>query len=85
MSKNRLQQSVDKANLMFGKDDCGHIAEIGYNDGEAYINVIGDWKHDHDFCDFVMSICGFEKISERVTKEDGSYWYESIHNYQLKS
>ena len=41
----------------------------------------GDWKHEHGRTDFLMKEAGFEKYSEKVTEEDGSDCYSSIHQY----
>lgn len=41
----------------------------------------GDWKHSHGFLDYLMKQLGFTLFKERVTEEDGSDTYSSIHYY----
>jgi len=41
----------------------------------------GDWKHDHARVDYILGECGFTKMTEHVTEEDGSDCYSSIHYY----
>ena len=41
----------------------------------------GDWKHEHWRADYLVSTIGGAKISEKVTEEDGSDCYSSIHYY----
>jgi len=45
----------------------------------------GDWKHDHIYLNHIMQEQGYTLIGERVTKEDGSDCYSSVHSfYKLK-
>ena len=50
--------------------------------------IRGDWKHDHLYSDCLVRDyltarnIPFYKM-ERVTEEDGSDWYRSIHIYLL--
>lgn len=46
--------------------------------------VWGDWKHEHGALTQFMNLNGFRQIDERVTEEDGSDCYSSVHTYQLK-
>ena len=41
----------------------------------------GDWKHDHDRLDYVLKECGYVKMGESLTEEDGSDVYSSIHYF----
>lgn len=41
----------------------------------------GDWKHEHGYCDYLMSEIGYTKSGEDVTETDGSDCYSSIHYY----
>ena len=42
----------------------------------------GDWKHDHGRCDYLLhKNLGLFKTKEKVTEEDGSDCYSSIHYY----
>lgn len=42
----------------------------------------GDWKHEHDYCDFLMRGLGYEKTDEQITEETGEDYYSSIHFYE---
>ena len=44
----------------------------------------GDWKHDHGYCDYLMSEIGYVKINEATTEENGSDCYSAIHRYAYK-
>lgn len=48
-----------------------------------YVEVKGDWKHDHLRCKFVMKEHGFEYLNEDVTEEDGSDFYTAVHYYSI--
>lgn len=41
----------------------------------------GDWKHSHRACDMLLTEAGFEKVGEKLTEENGSDCYSSIHYY----
>ena len=41
----------------------------------------GDWKHDHLRADWIASNAGFSKIGEKLTEDDGSDCFSSIHYY----
>lgn len=64
-------------------------AEVGSDkvNGQKVVVVSiewGDWKHDHRYCDYLMSNIGFERLHEEVTEEDGSDCYSSDHFYAKK-
>lgn len=42
----------------------------------------GDWKHDHLYCNHLMSRLGYELLREVVTEQDGSDNYSSQHIYR---
>lgn len=44
----------------------------------------GDWRHDHEYCDYLMKQRGWELDSESVSDEDGSDCYSSTHTYKRK-
>jgi len=49
----------------------------------VYVEIeYGDWKHDHLRCDYLMKTMGYSLIEEKVTKQDGSDCYGSIHIYE---
>ena len=41
----------------------------------------GDWKHDHRWCNDLMSYIGYECREEVVTEEDGSDCYSATHYF----
>lgn len=41
----------------------------------------GDWKHEHGFCDILMSYIDYRIINEVLTEENGSDCYSAIHFY----
>lgn len=49
------------------------------------ISVIwGDWKHSHQWLDYLMEQIGYFLIENRVTESDGSDCYSSIHTYMRR-
>ena len=85
MSDSRLQKAIDKANNAFKNNQCSFSAELSLPSNIVYIDIEwGDWKHEHGYADYIMSINGFDKITEKLTEEDGSDCYSSIHYYKLK-
>ena len=54
------------------------------SNGEESIRVEiewGDWKHDHIWCDNLMSYIGYTCGDSVVTDENGSDCYSAIHYY----
>ena len=45
----------------------------------------GDWKHDHIYCTYLMGKKGYKEIDEKLTEENGSDCYSSIHTYIPKN
>ena len=41
----------------------------------------GDWKHDHGFADYLMTLVGYRCVGHEVTEDDGSDCYSAIHTY----
>lgn len=57
--------------------------EWGIYDNSVVIEVEwGDWKHGHLRLDYLMNNRGYKLVEERMTEEDGSDCYSSIHYYQ---
>ena len=55
-----------------------------YKDSEECVVVQidwGDWKHDHRWCNDLMSYIGYECRDEVVTEEDGSDCYSATHYF----
>ena len=71
------------------KELYGILFEKGlhYDIFEVCSNVIGievswgDWKHDHAYLDYIMGELGYRKIEDKITEQDGSDCYSSIHIY----
>lgn len=82
----KFQEAIDKVNKAFSKNQSSYSAEIiDTNSKLVQIDIEGgDWKHDHGFADYTMSINGFKKVTEQTTSEDGSDWYGAIHYYIFK-
>ena len=47
------------------------------------VEINGDWKHEHGWCDVLMGYLGYKKVNEEVIEENGSDRYSSIHRYVL--
>lgn len=52
------------------------------SDGTVEISIEwGDWKHDHGYCDSLMSYIGYDCDDVQETEENGSDCYSAIHYY----
>lgn len=82
--QNKVQEEVDKVNKEFKSERCRMIAEISdLNTMEIAITIEwGDWKHEHQYADYIMAKHGFTLIKEDVTEENGDDSYSSIHYYK---
>lgn len=79
----KFQAAIDKANNAF-KNNSFSVEIASMTAKLVKIEIEGgDWKHDHGFADYTMSINGFNKISEKITSTDDSDWYGSIHYYEF--
>ncbi len=58
--------------------------ETWEENGEISIDIEGDWKHDHLFCDHLMGSIGYVKVSEDVQESDEDF-YESCHIYRKEN
>ena len=77
----KFQDAIDKVNKKF-KNNSFTAEILDVNKKIVQINIDGgDWKHDHGFADYTMSVNGFKKVHEQITSEDGSDWYGSVHFY----
>ena len=78
-SKNEKME--EKLKKIFKDNDMSYDYECEGN--IVYVIVDwGDWKHDHGFLNYVMRNNGFELVAEKVTEEDGSDYYSSIHGFR---
>lgn len=71
----------DAIQSILRKNDAWYGVYIDKNAVAVEINW-GDWKHDHLWCDYILSENGCIKIDEQLTEEDGSDCYSSIHYYR---
>lgn len=44
-----------------------------------YIRIDGDWKHDHQYCTYLMKEYGYSTLGEKDIEDNGDDWYESTH------
>lgn len=66
--------------LLREKNIFGELEEIS----DKYITLQidwGDWKHDHNYADYIMSEFGYYLIGKKITEEDGSDCYSALHYY----
>lgn len=58
-----------------------HEEVCAYN-GSVEVDIVwGDWKHDHGYCDSLMSYIGYNCDDVQETEENGSDCYSAIHYY----
>lgn len=63
-------------------NDNGVDGEVLSSDNEVYVYISwGDWKHDHAWCQELMSYLGYKRVSFDVTDEDGSDCFSAEHTY----
>ena len=80
-SKARLESAITQAQDKFRAHNCYY--EIYILGGCIEVDIRwGDWKHDHGFVDYIMSGLGLSKLDERITEEDQSDCYSSVHIYR---
>ena len=64
-------------------DDHNLWGEVSVQDGTVYVEIHwGDWKHDHWYCQDLMSELGYVLVDKEVTEEDGSDTFSAIHTYE---
>lgn len=64
-------------------DDHNLWGEVSVQDGTVYVEIHwGDWKHDHWYCQDLMSELGYVLVGKEVTEEDGSDTFSAIHTYE---
>ncbi len=66
---------------------CDSCVEVWRASDQIVISIEwGDWKHDHEWIDYLVSMI-FDELKldeESVTEEDGSDCYSSDHLYKIK-
>ena len=55
------------------------------DDGVLVVIEWGDWKHEHLYCDHLMSEMGFALEDAEVTEEDGSDTYSADRYYKKRA
>ena len=64
-------------------DDHNLWGDVSVHDGVVSVEIHwGDWKHDHWYCQDLMSDLGYTLINKVVTEEDGSDAFSAIHTYE---
>lgn len=75
MNENKLRKLFADANINYD--------EIQFVDDLAVVDVDGDWKHSHLYCDYLMEKhLGYKLLYSEVTEEDGSDWYRADRVYK---
>ena len=76
-----MAKSVEEVRKKFAEEDM--YCEINENENGCISIEIewGDWKHDHRWCNDLMSYIGYECRDEVVTEEDGSDCYSATHYF----
>lgn len=60
----------------------GIYGDVSNYDGTVEVEITwGDWKHEHGFCDSLMSYIGYDCDDVQETEENGSDCYSAIHYY----
>ena len=60
----------------------GIYGDVSNCDGTVEVEITwGDWKHEHGFCDSLMSYIGYDCDDVQETEENGSDCYSAIHFY----
>lgn len=78
------QADLDRINQTLKDKGVWHESGLTTESIVAITIEWGDWKHDHDYVDYLMGELGYEKLGERETETDGSDCYSSIHFYAKK-
>lgn len=69
---------------IYKKNEADYEEIIQTEEAVAVTITWGDWKHSHKRVDYLMGQIGFKLLGEKVTEEDGSDCYSSIHVYNRK-
>jgi len=72
---------VDMLNR-YASDNRLYLDDISSFGGKIRVSISwGDWKHDHGFCNRLLSYIGYSFVKEEVTEEDGSDCYSADHYF----
>ncbi len=69
----KMQKLFDKAKVYW---------EFWEENDQIHIDIDGDWKHDHRFCDNLMESLGYTKIDEFLLEPSEDDWYSARHIYK---
>lgn len=75
MNANKIREYLNSKGLYAG------VYQLSEDMVEIEI-IWGDWKHDHLYCKHLMEQIGFERLTVRVTEDNGSDCYSGIHTYR---
>ena len=95
--KRKVNEAVDEKvtelrqeiyDVLDGKDGIPYEYVSVRREGDEILADVsihwGDWKHDHLYCDELMSNLGFDYDGEDVTDEDGSDCFSAIRHYRYE-
>ncbi len=71
---------IEKIGKLFRKAQGFWDYEDGESEGIIVVNIRGDWKHDHAFCDTLMGSLGYS-LEKEIRDDYGSDFYSSQHIY----
>lgn len=79
----KVYDAADDDELKIQKlfEKAGQYWEFWSQDGQIYIDVDGDWKHDHIFCDNLMASLGYKKENEYLLEPSDDDCYNARHIY----
>lgn len=96
VDENGKEQEVERGYVVFlpdtNKDEVSMVSSY-LSDNEVYAEVQkdrdevivsiswGDWKHEHGWCEDLMSYIGYTQIDVEETEENGSDCYSADHYF----
>jgi len=100
VDENGKEQEVERGYVVFlpdtNKDEISMVSSY-LSENEVYANVYrdgdevvvsiswGDWKHDHGWCENLMSYIGYEQTDMVETEENGSDCYSADHFFAKRA
>jgi hypothetical protein len=81
-STNKTMDTNNLLEIQKYLQEKGIYAEIDEYENELVVSIEwGDWKHEHGYCDYLMTLIGYTSTGQMVTEEDGSDCYSAEHYY----
>lgn len=79
----KVYDAADDDELKIQKlfEKAGQYWEFWKENDKILIDIDGDWKHDHIFCDHLMASLGYKCEKEFLLEESESDWYNARHIY----